>query len=138
MRRGTISQVTSSPASAQHLRDLALLRRVRDRIDREYAQPLRAGAGRAAVRHARLRVPRPGREHGAHPGAALSAKGKPAKKPAKPVSGAHPPDSHDLIRTAGRYAGIEEVPIIYVMSFRNEPESPGTTAANVERGACSR
>jgi AraC-like DNA-binding protein len=30
----------SGPASAQHLRDLALLRRVRDRIDREYAQPL--------------------------------------------------------------------------------------------------
>ena len=27
-------------ATAQHLRDLALLRRVRDRIDREYAQPL--------------------------------------------------------------------------------------------------
>ena len=27
-------------AAAQHLRDLALLRRVRDRIDREYAQPL--------------------------------------------------------------------------------------------------
>ncbi|HXW79239.1 MAG TPA: helix-turn-helix transcriptional regulator [Acidimicrobiales bacterium] len=27
-------------AEAQHLRDLALLRRVRDRIDREYAQPL--------------------------------------------------------------------------------------------------
>ena len=40
MRRGTISQVTSSPAVAQHLRDLARLRRVRDRIDREYAQPL--------------------------------------------------------------------------------------------------
>src|SRR4051812_38879124 len=36
----TISQVTSTPAEAQHLRDLALLRRVRDRIDREYAQPL--------------------------------------------------------------------------------------------------
>jgi AraC-like DNA-binding protein len=36
----TISQVTSRPATAQHLRDLALLRRVRDRIDREYAQPL--------------------------------------------------------------------------------------------------
>ena len=35
-----ISQVTSSPVSAQHLRDLARLRRVRDRIDREYAQPL--------------------------------------------------------------------------------------------------
>jgi AraC-like DNA-binding protein len=32
--------VTSSPATAQHLRDLARLRRVRDRIDREYAQPL--------------------------------------------------------------------------------------------------
>ena len=40
MRRGTISQVTSRPAAAQHLRDLAWLRRVRDRIDREYAQPL--------------------------------------------------------------------------------------------------
>src|SRR2546421_11344692 len=32
--------VTSSPAATQHLRDLARLRRVRDRIDREYAQPL--------------------------------------------------------------------------------------------------
>jgi len=32
--------VTSSPAAEQHLRDLARLRRVRDRIDREYAQPL--------------------------------------------------------------------------------------------------
>jgi AraC-like DNA-binding protein len=30
----------SDPAAAQHLRDLALLRRVRDRIDREYAKPL--------------------------------------------------------------------------------------------------
>lgn len=30
----------SGPASEQHLRDLARLRRVRDRIDREYAQPL--------------------------------------------------------------------------------------------------
>ena len=40
VRRGTISQVTSRPAAAQHLRDLARLRRVRDRIDREYAQPL--------------------------------------------------------------------------------------------------
>ena len=40
MRRGTIAQVTSRPAEAQHLRDLARLRRVRDRIDREYAQPL--------------------------------------------------------------------------------------------------
>jgi AraC-like DNA-binding protein len=33
-------QVSSTGAEAQHLRDLALLRRVRDRIDREYAQPL--------------------------------------------------------------------------------------------------
>jgi AraC-like DNA-binding protein len=40
VRRDTIPQVTSSPAAAQHLRDLARLRRVRDRIDREYAQPL--------------------------------------------------------------------------------------------------
>ena len=32
--------MTSRPAPAQHLRDLARLRRVRDRIDREYAQPL--------------------------------------------------------------------------------------------------
>jgi AraC-like DNA-binding protein len=32
--------VTSRPADVQPLRDLALLRRVRDRIDREYAQPL--------------------------------------------------------------------------------------------------
>jgi len=32
--------VTSRPTPAQHLRDLALLRRVRDRIDRDYAQPL--------------------------------------------------------------------------------------------------
>jgi AraC-like DNA-binding protein len=32
--------VTSASADEQHLRDLARLRRVRDRIDREYAQPL--------------------------------------------------------------------------------------------------
>ena len=37
---GTISRVTSRPTDAQRLRDLALLRRVRDRIDREYAKPL--------------------------------------------------------------------------------------------------
>jgi AraC-like DNA-binding protein len=36
--------VTSTPAPAQHLRDLARLRRVRDRIDREYAQPLNVEA----------------------------------------------------------------------------------------------
>ena len=30
----------SSPVDHQRLRDLALLRRVRDRIDRDYAQPL--------------------------------------------------------------------------------------------------
>ncbi len=32
--------MTGTPATAQRLRDLARLRRVRDRIDREYAQPL--------------------------------------------------------------------------------------------------
>ncbi|GAA4857515.1 helix-turn-helix transcriptional regulator [Actinomycetospora straminea] len=32
--------MTSRASREQHLRDLALLRRVRDRIDREYAQPL--------------------------------------------------------------------------------------------------
>jgi AraC-like DNA-binding protein len=34
------SHVTSGPASGPRLRDLEWLRRVRDRIDREYAQPL--------------------------------------------------------------------------------------------------
>jgi len=32
--------MTSEPPAAQRLRDLARLRRVRDRIDRDYAQPL--------------------------------------------------------------------------------------------------
>jgi AraC-like DNA-binding protein len=41
--------VTSTPAPDQHLRDLALLRRVRDRIDREYAQPLNVEALAAGV-----------------------------------------------------------------------------------------
>ncbi len=35
-----ISRVTGRPAAAQHLRGLVSLRRARDRIDREYAQPL--------------------------------------------------------------------------------------------------
>jgi AraC-like DNA-binding protein len=39
-RYGTIAQVTGRPTEVQHLSDLARLRRVRDRIDREYAQPL--------------------------------------------------------------------------------------------------
>jgi AraC-like DNA-binding protein len=39
-QRGKISLVSSTAAAEQHLRDLARLRRVRDRIDREYAQPL--------------------------------------------------------------------------------------------------
>ncbi len=34
------SQLTNGRAGDPHLRDLALLRRVRDRIDREYARPL--------------------------------------------------------------------------------------------------
>ena len=37
---GTIPPMTGRPAATQHLRDLAWLRRVRDRIDREYAEPL--------------------------------------------------------------------------------------------------
>ncbi|EPH41152.1 putative transcriptional activator RamA [Streptomyces aurantiacus JA 4570] len=36
----TISYVTSRPDPEQRLRDLVRLRRVRDRIDREYARPL--------------------------------------------------------------------------------------------------
>ncbi len=39
-RRGTIARVTSRLAASPHLSDLVRLRRVRDRIDREYAQPL--------------------------------------------------------------------------------------------------
>src|ERR1700693_3491848 len=39
-----ISYVTGTPAAAQHLRDLARLRRVRARIAREYAQPLNVEA----------------------------------------------------------------------------------------------
>src|SRR6202795_5294452 len=40
MPRRTIWYVTSTPAEEQRLRDLKLLRRVRDRMDGEYAQPL--------------------------------------------------------------------------------------------------
>ena len=32
--------MTATPTEAERLRDLARLRRVRDRIDRDYAQPL--------------------------------------------------------------------------------------------------
>jgi AraC-like DNA-binding protein len=35
-----MAQMPAGPVPAPNLRDLALLRRVRDRIDREYAQPL--------------------------------------------------------------------------------------------------
>jgi hypothetical protein len=49
-RHCTIAHVIGSAAEAQHLSDLAWLRRVRDRIDREYAQPLDVEA-------------RPGRPH---------------------------------------------------------------------------
>jgi AraC-like DNA-binding protein len=44
MPHGTIAPMNSRPPAAQHLRDLARLRRVRDRIDREYAQPLNVEA----------------------------------------------------------------------------------------------
>ena len=40
LSHGTIPAVTRTPAEEQRLRDLARLRRVRDRMDREYAQPL--------------------------------------------------------------------------------------------------
>jgi len=40
VRRGTIAPVSSRSTEAQQLRELAQLRRVRDRIDREYAEPL--------------------------------------------------------------------------------------------------
>src|SRR5512147_3044472 len=40
LRRATILRMSRKPANASYLRDLARLRRVRDRIDREYAQPL--------------------------------------------------------------------------------------------------
>lgn len=39
-RFGTIPLVTEPADATSHLRDLARLRRVRDRMDREYAQPL--------------------------------------------------------------------------------------------------
>jgi AraC-like DNA-binding protein len=41
--------MTSRPTEQERLRDLALLRRVRDRIDREYAQPLDVEALAAGV-----------------------------------------------------------------------------------------
>jgi AraC-like DNA-binding protein len=41
--------MTSRPTEQQRLRDLALLRRVRDRIDREYARPLDVEALAAGV-----------------------------------------------------------------------------------------
>jgi transcriptional regulator GlxA family with amidase domain len=44
VRGGRIAQVTSRADEAQHLRDLARLRRVRDRMDREYAEPLNVEA----------------------------------------------------------------------------------------------
>ncbi len=39
-KRGTILLMTGRATEAERLRDLARLRRVRDRMDREYAQPL--------------------------------------------------------------------------------------------------
>jgi len=44
VRRGTIWEVTTRAGAEQHLRDLTRLRRVRDRMDREYAQPLNVEA----------------------------------------------------------------------------------------------
>jgi hypothetical protein len=47
--------VTSSPAAAQHLRDLAWLRRVLDRIDREYAQRMPSCVAQQVTRPIRNR-----------------------------------------------------------------------------------
>jgi AraC-like DNA-binding protein len=44
-----IGLMSSRPAPAHRLRDLALLRRVRDRIDREHAQPLNVEALAQAI-----------------------------------------------------------------------------------------
>ena len=55
-----IAQVTSRAAAAQRLRDLAGLRSVRDRIDREYAQPqdveVLAGGAHMSAGHFKPRV----------------------------------------------------------------------------------
>jgi transcriptional regulator GlxA family with amidase domain len=40
VQHGTITHVEPTPAELQRLRDLAQLRRVRDRMDREYTRPL--------------------------------------------------------------------------------------------------
>jgi AraC-like DNA-binding protein len=40
MPRDAVERMTNKRTTAQHLRELARLRRVRDQIDREYAQPL--------------------------------------------------------------------------------------------------
>jgi AraC-like DNA-binding protein len=57
--RGTISSVTSGPAPELHLRELASLRRVRDWIDREYANPLDV---EALARDARMSAGHPSRQ----------------------------------------------------------------------------
>jgi hypothetical protein len=62
--------VTTRPGAAQHLRDLARLRRVRDRIDREYAQPLDVEA-LARGAHLYPHLPRSRGQPDPHPGAAL-------------------------------------------------------------------
>ena len=46
---GTITDVTSTPTDPDHLHDLTLLRRARDRMDREYTQPLDVPALAAGV-----------------------------------------------------------------------------------------
>ncbi|MCF7221624.1 helix-turn-helix transcriptional regulator [Marilutibacter chinensis] len=44
MLRGRLARMTPPAPAAPHLRDLARLRRVRDRIDREYTRPLNVEA----------------------------------------------------------------------------------------------
>ncbi len=72
--------MTTTPDD-QRLRDLARLRRVRDRIDREYAQPLDVTALAAGVhvsaghlsREFKAAAAAPGTAHGAAPGTASGA-----------------------------------------------------------------
>jgi hypothetical protein len=68
--------VTSRPAATQHLRDLARRRRVRDRIDRESAQPLGVEAlargAQLSAGHLQQSLHRTGRDAAQH----LSAPGR--------------------------------------------------------------
>ncbi len=102
------SEVIGGVASTEHLRDLARLRRVRDRIDREYARPLDVEAlARGAHMSAGPRsAPLPTRQ-GVGPGADLSSfagllsGGLPGVFTAGVLHAPNPVRRETLIRTAG-------------------------------------